>query len=1440
MVPANFIVLYADEQLRALWDASSVPEPLNVVLEFLDESGVPLKDQPTVTYSPGQAELTRKPAVGERFHVRARVVSPYTPTQNVTVHAVGAVTSLALDWHQGALHATWAAPAGNGPFTFRVLLLDPNSQPIDPQPPAIVEGVTAVAFSGTALTDLATYRVSVQGEVEGSLGPLVTSPPYTINKSLPDSLLLRALLARLEDADRRGNHSFSLTPDLVQAGTISSLFGTLMNQPNDTLPVNATRISSSPVTVVLTAGTADIPFASGKPATLTFTEVKGQIELSMAVAELGSFSIADLIARKIIPSSVFDSATWAAGLASLPQLGVTLDSSEGALNFTGPPTWNAWSLDTGLAGVSIGAVTPAMRILAPKTLSDGKQYLPLVRTELAVSAQTRIPVQLQLPAGLDGWLVTLGDPSGVSLGDISNLNALMAGADSGLPAQVVGFGNFRLTQLRFAFSPSPDTWNVRALLKVEPTAIWNPLSNGSISLREIIAGFSLDLFRIDGTIQAQPNGFIHASFAINESLTIGVRISGPDSEGLWMLTGSASAENFRIGDLGKYLGGDASSLNDALARLGQIGSLSLTNITLRFGFSEKYTGLRALSVSFEVASWTIPALPWFAIEQISLGMDVQSPTQASREVTGGVRGLLTLGSVRVEVGVEFSSGNTWHLQLQAFAADLSGLQDINNILPTSAITSFLPAGLETNTDFGLGDFSMTYNAAESFIAESAFDLDVDAGWRWLNGLLTLWSIGLHLQATRSNKEAPYEITGSIRGTVELGGAVFNLKAEKTKSSDPWSFHGDLAESYTLDFNAVLEQLRSGLILPAGYGLPTSITVLVADLTFVPATGQLDFYSQGTLDWSFDFGQTRLSIDAIGGELHIPGGTGATTGALNGDFAIANLRGLALLRLGATDTVIAVQVETGEQASAAEVVDSVIGGGSYERGDSPTGFVKPTSFTRAALTINLTRSSLLLTGEYAGDDTSRYAALALLVAKRSDDQWGYVLAGILNRWTLNDISPALNGIDVILGSITADAAIALSLLDEMAGAAIAAAIPAIGKDMVVLRGLNFFARLNFNGGWLVNLAQIVSVQGQFTISGHIPSVVTQPVTFMATLGDLRLLSTFAFQRIVLTYQRTPINGQTPASNDLRLTGTMLATLDKGYSFQGDLHLTQDNASFQAATTNSVANPLGIPGITLDGLGFAFGSEFVNGRATRTTTSFYGQVSFANAATLRGFVGLENGVARLVLVQLLTTSNLPAELSIAALFHQTTGLSWPDVLDVGLSNGQLSYVPGANAITYQDQPYAAGFHGSADVAIFFLPRIRLAVEIDTGGGGSALTASAQFVAPIDWSFIKFTGTNSRGGSTAGPFVAIDTRNSALPFTLGTSIVLLSSEIGDVTIQVGKTKMSGTFTLPESTGVFRGSSLTFDWDDQGFHVRNWPLRDLALPNFDLKNVKGEGACR
>ncbi len=1439
MTPANFRVLFADGELRAQWDAGSVADPFSVLLEFLDENGAALKEQPTVNYGPGQAVLARTPAVGERFHVRARLVSPFTPAQNVIIHAIGGVTDLSLDWHAGALHARWTAPAGNGSFTFRVLLLDTNAQPINPQPPVTTEGATEVAFAGSALTDLAVYKVSVQAELDGSLGPLAISPPWTINKSFPDSLPLRALLARLQEADRRGNHAFALTPELVQAENATGLFGNLLNQPNDALSLGGTRIGSSPASVDLAASSVDLPFATGKPATLTFTDVGNRIELSMTVAELGSFQITDLIAKKIIPYSVFDPAAWAAGLGSFPQLSVTLDSRERALSFTGPPTVGPWAINIGLAGVGIGPVTPAMRIAVPEAPGEGKQFVPHVRTELAVSEHTRIPVLLRMPSGLDGWRITLGDPSGAWLGDVSNLNAIMAGANSGLPAQVIGFGNFRLTQLRFAFLPSPDTWNVRALLTAQPTAVWNPIGDSTISIREITAGFDLDLFNVDGTFRAQSKVFIDGALAINDTLTIGAGIWGPNPEGLWTLSGSASAANFRLADLARYTGGDASPLSDALAQLGRVGSLSLTDITVRFGVSDNSASLRSLSVNFEVSAWTIPALPWFTMDQIVLGMDVQNPTQSSRIVTGSVRSLMTLGSVQVEVDVDFSSGNTWHLQLAAFAANLSGLQDISDVLPAGEIASFLPDGLKTSTDFGLGGFSMTYNAAESFIAESTFDLDVDAGWTWLNGLLTLWSISLHLRATRAGKEAAYEITGSVSGTVELGGAVLDLKAEKKSRSDPWSFHGGLAEDYTLDFDAALAQIGSGLRLPSGYGVPASITVLVADLTFVPATGQLDFYSQGTADWSFAFGQTTMTIDALGGELHIPGGAGATTGKLNGDFTIGGVRGLAMLALGKTDTVISVQIEAGEQPGAAEIVNSVAGGGSWQRVDGPAGFIKPASFTRAALSVNLTKSRLLLTGEYAGDDGRRYAGVALLVAPRGDGRWGYVLAGALNRWTLTDISPALSGVDAVLGIAAADAAIALSLLDGTAGAEVAAAIPAIGGEMVVMPGLNFFGRLNFAGGWLENLAQIVSIQGAFTISGNIPPDETRPVTFKATMGDLRLLGTFAFQQAILSYTRTPAAGQVAATNDLRVTGTIVARLDKDYSFSGDLHLTSDMASFQAATTNSVHNPLGIPGITLDALGFNLRSAFVSGKATGTVTTFCGQVSFANGLTLAGFVGLSDGVARLVLVKLAGGSTPPAELSIGTLFHQTTGLDWPDVLDIVLSNGELWYVPGASAVTYQSESYVAGFHASADVTLFSLPKIRLAVEIDGDGTRKGLGASAQFAAPIDWSFIRFTGARTQGGSTTGPFLTIDTRNGALPFTLGSSIILLGSEVGDVTIQVRRTGMTGTLTLPESAGVFRGSSLTFEWDDKGFRVKNWPLRELALPKFDLENLKGEGAC-
>lgn len=1444
MIPASFALFYQDGQLRATWDQTSVPEGFSVLLQFLDADGNPLTEQPTVTYSPGEAVMTGAPTDGEQFHVRAQVLSPYTATQDVTVHTVGPVSNITLDWHAGALHATWTAPTGDGPFTYRTLLLDSANQPVNPQPPITPEGSTGVAIAGESLIDKAQYSLSVQAVQEGSLGPVTTSQPYTIDKSRPDSPLLRALLTRLQEADQGGTNSFDLSPDVVQAPNVTSLFGSLLGQANDTLPVSQTSINYSPTTVGLAVDSVDLPFASGRIATFTFTDVADQIELTMSVADLGSFSVTDLISKRIIPASVFDPATWAAGLASFSSLGLTLDSQAGALSFTNPQETYAWSIDVGLAGVTLGQITPAMQILAP-TATTPKQYLPQVSATLTLNGSTTIPVLVQMPAGLDGWMITLGDPSRAWLGDLSNLNALMGGANSGLPADVISIGNFRLTQLRFAFTPSPDTWSMRALLAIGAEgstqgATWDPLGDGLITIQEITAGIDLTLYNVDSTIHATPSGFINGTFVIKDALTVSVGVVGPDPHGLWSLVGSASLDDFSLSSLASYLGGSAAPLTDALAQLGTIGSLSLSNIVLKFALSGENAGLRSLSVGFAVASWTVPSLSWFAIDQITLALEVQNPTQSDRIVTGRAGGILTLGSVRVAVDVDFSQANTWHLQLAAFAADLSGLDQINDVLPTSTITGFLPSGLNTDTDFGLGGFTMTYNSADGFIAETTFDLAADTEWSWLNGLLTLWSIALHLRATRATKDASYAITGSIGGEVEIGGALFDLLAERQNESDPWSFHGGLAAAYTVDFNEVLQQLGSGLTIPSGYGLPTSITVLVADLTVVPDTGKLDFLSQGTVDWSYDFGQTTVALTALGGELHIPGGSGKTTGALNGNFTIGSLQGLATLDLGETDTVLDVLIGTDLQASAASLVDSVAGTGTYEGVSTPTGFVAPTSFARAGLTVNLTQSSLLLTGEYAGGESPLYAALALLVAKDSNQQWGFVLAGALNHWTLADISPALAGVDQIIGLTSADAAIALSLLDETAGAQIASTVPAIGANMAILPGLNLYARLDFTGGWLANVAQIISLQGPYTISGNIPADETGAVTLNATLGGLRLLNTFAFNGINLTYVRTPAKDQNPATNDLRLTGTIIATLDQEYSFQGDLHVTSSNASFQVATTNSVANPLGIPGITLDGLGFAFSCDFASGQTSNTITTFYGQVSFTSGPTLLGLVGLQNGSATLVLVKLLSPgTNQPAELSIATLFNQVTGLTWPDVLDVKLSNGQLWYVPGQSAVTYQGQSYLAGFHASADVTVFFLPKIKLAVDVYGDGQNKGLTASAQFAAPVDWSFIKFTGTTGHGGATTGPFISIDTRNQSLPFTLGSGINLLGSDVGDVTIQVGKEKMTGTFTLPESAGVFSGASLSFDWDDDGFHVTNWPIQNLDLPKFDLENLKGAGSC-
>jgi hypothetical protein len=1458
-LPAGFTLYYADSKLQASWDASSCPAGYSVVLELLDSAGQPLSPQPTVEYQPGHATITLESVTpGAQFWVRARVVSPYTPTASVTIHDVGPVGVVAVDWRQGNLHATWTAPTGAGPFTYGVTLLNQDGTPVTPAPAITPEGSTGAAIAGETLVNGDTYIVAIQAEQEGSFGPTTNSPPYKLDKNLPDSPLLRALLGRLNTAIKTGQGAFALSPDVVQDSGITDLFGALLEQEDNSLALTGAALTYNSTSVTLTA-TATYPFASGKASSFCFTDVSDKLQLALTISSLGSYTVQQLIDSEIIPDSTYDSAVWAADLAPLPELDMLLDSQTASLSFTGTATTAAWGIPIGLVNVSTGTVAPAMQIIYT---GDGEplDYRPCVSTTLTLGTNTQIPILITMPCGMDGWRFSLNAEAGVSVGDLANFNPLMGGANSSLPDDVISLGDFKLTQLSFGFAaePTPGVWNLVAGFGIGPAegSQWSVL-NGLINLKGISALVNITLYTAGGSVKTSTVGSIGATLVIKDQLTVSVGLSVPASNGAWLLSGSAVLDSFSFADLAAYLGGSEAPLTGVLNNLGTVGSVGLTRISLLFTPTGSNAGLHALSADFSLASWTVPALSWFAIDQLFLSIDVQNPTSNDRGITGQVGGKLTLGNVQVGVIVDFSQADTWILRLVAQAALLSGLDQIANVLPTNAITAILPSGLNTSTTYGLGDFSMTYNTAQSYISACTFLLDANTGWRWLNDLLTLWSIKLDLDASRASKDDSFDVTGSIGGTVGIGGVIFDLSADKPAATQPWSFSGELAEAYYLDFNTALQALRIPLQIPSGYGLPTAISFDEASLTVVPSTGKLDFKGLAGLAWSLNFGLATLAITSIGGELHMPGGDGKSTGAVNGLFTIGAITGYARIALGdstTTDTVIDVSIATGEQPDGGSLVDGVIGANTYSSVSVPSAFTRPTAFARADLSVNLTKSSLLLSGQYAGSGSSPlYAGAALLVANKAPaDQpanWGFILVAALDNWTLADISSALAGLDALLGLNRASAAVALSLLDDTAGATIAAQVPAIPSGMPIKPGLNFYIALDFSNSTLLqNVRAIIDVQGPYTLSGNIPADTTKAISLAATLGSLKLLSTIAFNDIILTYVKTPAAPMTEAAptpttgNHLTLTGDIVVSLDKPYTFHGDLDVTDTAANFKVATTNSVPNPLGIPGITLDRLGFAFSCTYGNGSATDTLTTFYGQVTFTSGPTLLGLVGLKNGNASLVLVQLVSPDGQPRQLSVSNLLSQATGLTWPDALDVSLSNGHLRWVPGTTPVMYQGQSYAAGFHGSAQVKIFFLPAAMLDVAVystDTETEKKGLVATAQLVQPVDWGFIKFAGTQNHGGSTMGPWVSIDTRQTALPFGLGSGLNMLGVGIGDIQIRVGKEKMSGTFTLPENAGVFAGSSIQFTWDENGFTVENWPLQGLNLPKFDLDDIKGSGAC-
>ncbi len=1437
------VVAYTNGSLRAAWSLAAVPPGFSVQLVVTDGDGQPVPGT-VVTYAADGASATvAGPGIVENAALRLSVFARATDSapQSVTLLDLVPPATPTLDNHAGGILATWGTVAQA--TAYGVWVKDAAGQPLSPQPPFTCPyngGATQGWIDGAGLTDGAGYGVQVQASAANSYSDWGPSASVVLDRNQPDGPLLRALLARLKAAGA----AFDLGPAIIQADAITQLFDSLLKTRDGSIAVTGAQVDSTWQQVVLTAQ-AGLLGVDGLTLTFVFTEVSGAEGIGALQLDLttpfGTQTVAQLYSAGLLPGSVVAPSGWGPQVMPLTGLVLALDSATAALSLTGPASGGGWNL-LDLPGVTLAAPQPDIRVATiPGT--TGLAYKPRLTTTLTIGS-VAIPLYLDMPAGLNGWRFGLNIAApGVSIGDLSSLDPLTSGGTS-LPSDVIAMDQVWLTRLDIAVKPAataPAAWWFGMGITIGEQGgtgrpVWT-IIDGVLAVQSLYADLNWTLYLPDG--QTAPTGtaggtlggtILVAGHPVDAVIAVPV---GPDG---WYLGSAAPVPLAGLSDLAAYFGDDT-FLPGALAPLGTAQGFALTELNCRF-HPPPAASLDAIRLELSVDTWTIPALPWFVANYIVFALDARWPLQADRRVlTVGLSARLTISDQLVVTldGRYASDDGLMQLTWTGQPLNPTPLSALSSFVTTDQVTQNMPPDLPLGGAFFLNQLGFEYDTRQSYLTTVTLDLAALVAWQLVPDLLVLDGFAVDLQITRSGPAADTVVTGTLSADITLAGADFGLTATRPAGTDPWVLSAALAGDLDVDFSDLLGQFSGGLIvLPPGYGFPTALTLTTAEISLTPSTKAFSFRGEAFVDWSFDFGAGGFAITRLAGQVSLPGGADPAQGSVTGDFAFAGLVGQASLALGSADihTVVTAAITNAASVTPAAQVDAVAGAGTFASAPRPGDFPVP-GFASAGVVLDLTAETYLLHGQFAATgDQPLYAGLALLVQRNAaGDGWGYSFAAGLQNWSFARLSAGLAIVDQILSVASTDAAVALSSLDEDAGAVIAQYIPGIQPGFAVRKGLNLYASLTFGSGLMASVATLLDVaaKGPFTISGYIPAD-DGASQFTATLGNLTLLHTLSFSNIVLTY--TVAQG-----HSLTLTGDIAVTipLSQGgaaLTFAGNMTLDDTVATFDVAQTQqSVVNPLGIPGITLGGLSLSLTYTF----ATAAGVPASWQLSVAGATTI-GPVGLTGSVVFKDGSAVLVRVALTRPVSIDAIFTQMIGTAWPaGLLDITFRDGGIWYAP--NAVTVGGRDWAAGLNASVTCDIYFLSDVILSVQMaETRPSlpGKA-TGMAQYGHAIDWGFLKLY--QDAAHPTLGPSVAFDSLTDI--FTVTGGFELFGAAIADVVLNVGAQTTTGTATFPQDLGPFGRPTIHFSWDANGFHIDDWPLAGLQLPDFSFLDIPGSGDC-
>lgn len=591
---------------------------------------------------------------------------------------------------------------------------------------------------------------------------------------------------------------------------------------------------------------------------------------------------------------------------------------------------------------------------------------------------------------------------------------------------------------------------------------------------------------------------------------------------------------------------------------------------------------------------------------------------------------------------------------------------------------------------------------------------------------------------------------------------------------------------------------------ASYGFPAGFPVMEALLDYRIDAQWLRFRVSIAPDWSYSFGKTIFSVRQICGTIEKE--REETRFAIEGMFGLGGMSAQMSLALsnGAAHTILKASVES--ETALPGVIEAVAGEGAYSGLPIPAGYQKPASAFGLEMELDLTAGSLTLSGWL-----KRNAALTFLYNRVEN---AYFVAAALQGFQFSDITPALEGLDAFLSLRSVDAAVVLSShalsIEEIEK------ISVIPAETSVIRGMTFFISACFDGLYLEN---ILKLPERCVLYGAIPQDETAELTLGGEVSGLTFLDFLELYDVrFLIKKQSALSFNVSGGIRLTLGNTVL-------DFQNTcLTVTEDLVSLNTTVFLQIENPLGIPGITIEKLGFKASAAFAQGVKTSSVWFFEGYATVGDVALYAQvlFSGMSPAVVRVAV-----SSGQP--LRISGMIYSLLGISWPDMLDITLYNGEIWY--SRDDFIIGGFHYQSGLHAKVRTKIFFLPELILGVDMD----GGALTASAAFASPIDLYFIKFTGPDG-----TGPSVGIHVGGGQRRFYLSTAVKILDYDIASVEINVGNSGMDGQLTFPDMR--FLPPTVRFVWDSNGgFHLSENPLsgfrkQKIKIPDFSI----GLGGCK